>query len=146
MSGPGSFSSGTARYTGHQKIPLTVDVGGRVSPYITLGGYARLAAVLGGETDRSWSVGAVVGVLPAPAAASCPWLAVAVGYQALGVASAFSGPEISPQAGLMFKVGHLTLGPIAERTIVDYTADASICSDCSGWNAWGSLALRVGWM
>ena len=130
-SGPGSSSSGSARYTGHQKIPLTIDAGGRLSPNVTLGGYARLAAVLGGETDRSWSLGAVVGVLPVPASASCPWIAVAVGYQSLGVAGTFSGLEISPQVGLLFKVGHLTLGPIAELTLVDYSADARICSDCS---------------
>lgn len=145
-SGPGFSMSNTVHYTGHQKIPLTVDVGGRPSPYVTLGAYARLAAVLGGQTDRSWSAGGVVGVLPAPAASTSPWIAVAVGYQSLGADAPLTGLEISPQVGLLFHRGNLALGPVAELTLVDYSADASICSSCSGWNAWGSLALRVGWM
>jgi len=146
MSGSGGSSSTAISYRGHQKIPLTVDVGGRLSPYVTLGGYARFAAVLGGETDTSWSIGGVLGVLPAPAASTCPWIAVAVGYQSLGASSVMTGPEISPQAGLMFKVGRLALGPLVELTLVDYTASSNLCSNCSAWHTWGSLALRVGWM
>jgi len=111
-----------------------------------LGGYGRFAAVLGGQTDTSWRLGAVIGVLPAPSASMNPWIAVAVGYQSLGASGTLTGLEISPQVGLLFKVGHLTLGPIAELILVDYSAKESICSGCSGWNAWGSLALRVGWM
>jgi hypothetical protein len=145
-SGPGSSSSTTVSYRGHQKLPLTLDVGGRLSPNVTLSGYGRFAAVLGGQIDTSWSIGAVIGVLPAPSASMNPWIAVAVGYQSLGASGTLTGLEISPQVGLLFKIGHLTLGPIAELILVDYSAKESICSSCSGWNAWGSLALRVGWM
>jgi hypothetical protein len=145
-SGPGFSSSSTVHYTGHQQVPLTLDVGGRLSPNVTLGGYARLAAVLGGQTDVSWSLGAILGVLPAPAASICPWIAVAVGYQTLGSSAPLTGLEIVPQVGILFEIGHYTLGPVAEVTLVDYSADASVCSNCSGWNGWGSLALRAGWM
>ena len=126
-------------------VPITVDVSGRVSPNVTLGGYGRLAAVLGGETDVSWSLGAVLGVLPAPAAAASPWIALAIGYQTLGASSAMTGLEISPQVGLLFQAGQIVIGPVAELILVDYSASSNVCSGCSGWNVWGSLALRLGW-
>jgi hypothetical protein len=147
VNGGGPSSSTTVHYTAHQKIPLTIDVGGRLSPHVTLGGYLRLAAVMGGETDVSWSVGVALGVFTAPQAKASPWLGLGVGYQSLGADAPFTGLELVPQLALPIRVGpHLVVGPHLEVSIVDYSASSSVCSSCSGWNVWGGGGLRVGWL
>jgi hypothetical protein len=144
--GPSSFETTTLNVSSNEKIPLTLDIGGRIGSYVAVGGYAQAALVLGGKTDVGGSVGALVSVYPRPAAKVGAMLSIGAGYQWLRFAdSAPRGPEIVPQIAVNFRASRtFAWGPYVHVRVAFYSS--SVCEGCSGANTWVGLGFRATWL
>jgi hypothetical protein len=146
-SGPGFYSMEETEvfYKSNAKVPLVLDVGGRLGPYFVLGGYLKAEVVLGKSSNSvGGGIGGFLGFDLAPRASVNPRIGVGLGHQWLTFDDHnFTGLEIVPELLIPFKVGkQMTIGPFAALTLVDYSTD--LCDYCSGWNSWLALGLRVG--
>ncbi len=161
----GSAAAGSAKAmnaTIAGEIPIWIDLGGRVSPAVFVGGYASygLIGIAGGSCYGDCShhvlrVGAEMHYHFAPTAKMDPWLGAGVGYEGLQFNQSYAGGTVdgtahgveflNAQFGLDFALSpKLALGPFLGATISQYNTDFG-GGDLAqkAIHSWFSLGVRL---